>query len=210
MCNRYGYQHPYSCLIAEFSDLGPIRWDQLEPNAPRDDIRPTDKAPIIRAADGGIELVERRWGLIPWFHKGRLADFKCLNTNARAETVATLASFKGPYSRRRCLAATHYFEWAENRDNPKGRRLMWKFTVPAQPIFAFAGLWERAQTADEPIESFTLLTSVPCPDQAPYHNRQPVILERRQWAEWMDTANDLAPSLTGSPAGAIRAEPVAS
>ena len=120
-----------------------------------------------------------------------------------------MASFKGPYARRRCLVpATHYFEWTENSDNPKGRKLMWKFTVPAQPVFAFPGLWERAQTADGPIESFTLLTSAPGPDQAPYHNRQPVILERRQWAEWMDTANDMAPSFVGSPTGTIAVEPV--
>jgi putative SOS response-associated peptidase YedK len=204
MCNRYGYQHPYARLVAEFSDLGPIRWDHLEPNALRNDIRPTDKAPIIRTADGGPELVERRWGLVPWFHKGALADFRGLNTNARSETVATVASFKGPYARRRCLVpATHYFEWTENPDNPKGRKLMWKFTVPAQPVFAFPGLWERAMAADGPIESFTLLTSAPGPDQAPYHNRQPVILERGQWAEWMDPASDMAPAFVGSPAGTV-------
>ena len=63
--------------------------------------------------------------------QGPLADFKGLNTNARAETVGTVASFKGPYARRRCLVpATHYFEWTENPDNPKGRKFMWKFIVP--------------------------------------------------------------------------------
>ena len=146
MCNRYGYQHPYSALIDEFSEIGPVRWPAAaEPNAPRDQIRPTDMAPVLRLpADGeGLELVDMRWGLVPWFHKAPMKAFKGLNTNARSETVATLPSFKGPYSRRRCLVpATQYFEWTTNPADPKGRKLMWRFTVPDQPIFALAGLWD--------------------------------------------------------------------
>jgi len=203
MCNRYGYQHPYNRLVAEFSELRPVRWAGAEPNAPRDPIRPTDRAPILRPAGDGLELVELRWGLIPWFYKGPVKDFRGLNTNARAETVSTLASFKGPYARRRCLVpATHYYEWT----GEKGAKTMWRFTAPAQDIFAFPGLWERTRTADGPLESFTLLTSAPGPDQAPYHDRQPVILERAKWGEWLDVANDMAPSFTGSPAGTIAAE----
>jgi putative SOS response-associated peptidase YedK len=207
VCNRYGYQHPYSRLVAEFSDLGPVLWDRLEPNAPRDEIRPTDSAPIIRTADGGVELVERRWGMVPWFHKKSMAEWKGLNTNARSETVSTLATFKDPYARRRCLVpATHFFEWTADPGDPNGRKLMWRFTVPAQPVFAFPGLWDVARTADGPIESFTLLTSAPGPDAAPYHNRQPVILRRDQWAQWLDPANDIAAGFTGSPAGTMAVE----
>ena len=98
MCNRYGYQHPLNALPDEFSEIGPMRWDGLEPNAPLDQIRPTDRALIIRPTEGGLELAMVRWGLVPWFHKGPLKDFKGLNTNARAETVSTPPSFKGPYA----------------------------------------------------------------------------------------------------------------
>ena len=70
VCNRYGYQHPLNALPDEFSDLRPIRWDGLAPNAPLDQIRPTDRAPIIRPVDSGLELAVIRWGLAPWFHKG--------------------------------------------------------------------------------------------------------------------------------------------
>ena len=48
MCNRYGFQHPNNRLVAEFSDLGPVRWAGAEPNAPRHQIRPTNRAPILR------------------------------------------------------------------------------------------------------------------------------------------------------------------
>jgi hypothetical protein len=130
MCDRYGYQHPYNRLVDEFSDVRPVQWAGGEPNAPSDQIRPTERAPILRPVADGLELVELRWGLIPWFHKGALKDFRGgLNTNARSETVSTLASFKGPYAHRRCLVpANYYFEWT----GEKRRKTMWKFTVPAQ------------------------------------------------------------------------------
>jgi putative SOS response-associated peptidase YedK len=208
VCNRYGYLNPLARLAEEFSRLGPIRWSGLEPNAPRDQIRPTDPAPIIREGrDRALEVVELRWGLVPWFHKAPLKAFRGLNTNARAETVGATASFKGPYGRRRALVpATQYYEWTENPDAPKGRKLMWKFTVTDQPVFAMAGLWEHAQTADGPVESFALLTCPAGPDVTPYHDRQPAILRPDQWAAWMDPANDMAPRFTGSPAGTIAVE----
>lgn len=203
MCNRYGYRHPYNRLVAEFSEIGPVRWSGAEPNAPRDHIRPTNLAPVLRShAEGGLELIDLRWGLVPFFHKKPPADWKMLGTNARAETVAATGMYRGAYARRRCLApATHYFEWT----GEKGAKTMWRFHLPQQEIFAFAGLWDRAGPEREEYESFTLLTSAPGPDQAPYHNRQPVILERSQWAAWLDPANHLAPSFLGSPAGTITA-----
>ncbi len=210
MCNRYGYQHPYARLLQAFSDLGPVAWPAAaEPNAPRDQIRPTNKSPVLRrpAEGNGLELVELRWGLVPWFHKKTMKDFKGLNTNARSETVGQLASFKGPYAGKRALVpATQYFEWTEGPGGPKDKKPMWRFTVPGQDIFAFAGLWERAATADGPIESFTFLTSEPSAQQQPYHDRQPVVLRPDQWAAWMDPANDMAPSFGADTATAVNVE----
>jgi putative SOS response-associated peptidase YedK len=212
MCNRYGYNHPLQRLIDEFSTVGAIRWDRLEPNAPLDQIKPTDRAPIIRPAGGGLELAMLRWGLVPntWHGpvKAWMAQLRGNPlTNARAETVATTSTFRDAYAARRCLVpATNYFEWTTDPERPKGKKLMWRFTVPTQPVFAFPGLWDHAETADGPVDSFTLLTSAPGPDQAPYHNRQPVILQRAQWSDWLNPANDMAPSFKGSPAGTIAVE----
>ena len=50
MCNRYGYQQPLSAIPDEFSDLGPIRWDGLEPNAPLDQI----SRPIARRSSAPL------------------------------------------------------------------------------------------------------------------------------------------------------------
>lgn len=65
MCNRYGYKNPLSALQQEFSELGHVRWDGLAPNATDLlQIRPTDRAPIIRPADGELQLTMMRWGLV--------------------------------------------------------------------------------------------------------------------------------------------------
>ena len=208
MCNRYGYLAPVSRLADEFSEIRiPLVFkDGAIPNLPpRDHIRPTDSAPILRPIDpaapqAGVEIIEARGWLIPFFHKGGVKDWKPMCTNARAETVATTATFREPFKRRRCLVpATHYFEWTGAR----GAKTMWRFTMAQSEIFCFAGLWDGANTADGRIESFTIMTTAAGPDCAAYHDRQPVVLGRDQWSTWLDLGADVAPLLQAGPAGTI-------
>src|SRR5215469_7017884 len=108
MCNRYGYKDPLAALQREFSELGHVRWDGLEPNAPLDQIRPTDRAPIIRPADGELELTMMRWGLVSTAWRGSLKDWMAQLrgnplTNARSESVAVTSGFREAYAARRCL-----------------------------------------------------------------------------------------------------------
>jgi putative SOS response-associated peptidase YedK len=120
MCNRYGYLAPVSRLADAFSQTRiPLRFkDGAIPNIePREHIRPTNTAPIIRPLDrddptAGVELVDARWWLVPFFHKKTVKEWKPMCTNARSETVATTAAFREPYKRRRCLVpATHFYEF---------------------------------------------------------------------------------------------------
>lgn len=208
MCNRYGYQAPVSRLADAFSEIRiPLIFPEGRvPNIePREHIRPTNNAWIVRPLDPtapelGVELAELRWWLVPFFHKGSVKDWKPMCTNARAESVATTATFREPFRRRRCLVpATHFFEWT----GEKGAKTMWRFTRTGADLFCFAGLWDRAHTADGPIESFTILTCAPGPDAAPYHTRQPVILEPEQWGPWLDLAGDAAPLLKAGGPGLL-------
>ena len=62
MCNDYGNRIPYSAYLEAFSHLKirlftPGGAPNLEP---RDDIWPTDVAPIIRANEDGAELIQLR------------------------------------------------------------------------------------------------------------------------------------------------------
>ncbi len=211
MCNRYGYQAPVTRLVDEFSEVGlPLRFfgGALPNLEPREHIRPTNDAPILRAMDAadpaaGLELVQLRWWLIPFFHKRSIKDWKPMCTNARAETVATTPTFREPFKQRRCLVpASHYFEWT----GPVGAKLMWKFAKTGEDLFCFAGLWDRAETSDGVVESFTILTCAPGPDCAPYHTRQPVVLERQHWPTWLDLGADPSSLLQPNAGGTLSVE----
>ncbi len=67
-----------------------------------------------------------------------------------------------------------------------------------------AGLWRPAE-GDWP-ESFTLLTTAPGPDVAPYHDRQVIVLPRERWADWMDPESDPAALLVPGPPGSLEVE----
>ena len=195
MCNRYGYLAPVSRLIDEFSHtrLPLVFPDGALPNLPpRAQIRPTERAPIIRPLDAadpaaGVTLIEARWWLIPFFYKGSVKDWKPTCTNARAETIATTSTFREPFKRRRCLVpASCYYEWT----GAKGAKTMWRFTRAEADLFCFAGLWDRAHTSDGPIESYAIVTCAAGSDTAAYHDRAPVILEPDAWSHWLNLAAD--------------------
>src|SRR5437868_12158062 len=68
MCNDFGNNIPYSDHLAAFNQTGiPVKWPNAAPNLePRDDIWPTDRAPVIRRLkDGTNEFSELRWGSPP-------------------------------------------------------------------------------------------------------------------------------------------------
>jgi putative SOS response-associated peptidase YedK len=209
MCNLYGDRSDPRLVEDAFSELKiRIVWPRdAVPNwEPRDRIRPTNAARIARrvdprAPDAGVEMVEARWWLVPFFHKGPVKAWKPMCTNARSETVATTATFREPFRKRRCLVpATHYFEWT----GEPGRKTLWRFTKTGADLFCFAGLWDRAETVEGPVESFTILTCAAGPDCAPYHTRQPVILERGAWSTWLDLGADVAPLLRAGAPGSIQ------
>ena len=212
MCNRYRLAHTtIDDFARDFSQLKiPLVFPAGAPNLqPRQDIRPTNTVPVFRPVDAagpaaGVEWATMRWWLVPFFHKGKaLKDWKPMCTNARAETVATTATFKGAFSRRRCLVpADGFYEWT----GEKGAKEKWLFTRTDGQWFSFAGIWDRCETAEGPIESLAILTTPPGPDAAPYHNRQPVILERDQWSRWLDLEADVAPLLQPGPAGVLKVE----
>jgi putative SOS response-associated peptidase YedK len=98
-------------------------------------------------------MVRTRWWLVPFWHKGALKDFQLTTFNARSETVASAATFREAFKRRRCLVpASCWYEWT----GPKGSKAKWRFTPRGEPWLCFAGIWDRCVTADAgEVESFT-------------------------------------------------------
>jgi putative SOS response-associated peptidase YedK len=188
MCNDYGVDLPFSRYVEAFSEIRiPIVFPEAAPNLePRDEIWPTDRAPVVRAATGGARLDELRWGLKPARPKGPPI------VNMRGEG----RSF--PHSR--CLIpATHFYEFT-GKSSPKTR---WRFTKSGDDWFCLAGIVGKGESNGQAVEAFTMLTVPAGLDVAPIHHRQVVVLERSDWARWLDPTVPSQDLVKSSPAGVL-------
>ncbi len=82
----------------------------------------------------------------------------------------------------RCLVpATGFCEWEGSAGQKRAR---W-FSVPAQPVFAFAGIWRQSDNGGV----FAMLTCEPNALVAPIHPQaMPVILHPSDYGHWLDGA----------------------
>ena len=148
----------------------------------RFNIAPTQEAPVVRTArDGAREIAMLRWGLVPSWAKELKFGTKAIN--ARCEGIETKPSFRDAVRQRRCIVpATGFFEW----QGEAGRKQPFAITLPGQPLFAFAGLWERWKgSAGEPVETFTIVTTDANEAVARIHDRMPVILPMDAIDAWL-------------------------
>jgi putative SOS response-associated peptidase YedK len=176
--------------------------------APRYNIAPTQPVAAVRAGEAGRELVRLRWGLVPPWSR----DTKQAPINARSETAADKPMFRAALRKRRCLVpASGFYEWAALAGEKRKQPYCFRPRDERRP-FAFAGLWERWEGPDGPVESCCILTTGANELVRPVHDRMPVILPRQHWAEWLDPAlqeaGGVVPLLRPYPADAMRAYPV--
>jgi putative SOS response-associated peptidase YedK len=186
MCGRYSFTSPAEAVRRFFDLLGPISWNF----EPMPDIRPTDRAPIVRLNDEGErELVALRWWLVPRWAKE--VNQKYTMFNAAAETLSERASFREPFKSRRCLVPSDgFYEWPVI----EGKKVKHWLGLKDGGLFAMAGLWERAeQLPDGPLESFTIITTAANDLVTRYHpkGRMPVILDRSAFTAWLDPATPM-------------------
>ena len=188
MCNSYEALSNYSEYVEAFSDTQmPLLFPPpgQAPNLPElGVVRPTNIAPVIREREGASELVQLKWGFAPW--------------KPKAGPIINYRSEGRAFAQGRCLVpATAFFEYTGEK-YPKTR---WRVTVGGEPWFALAGIIRRPQ-GDWP-ESFSLLTCAPGEDIAPYHSRQPVVIEKRDFTRWLDPQADVSGLLQPSPSGSL-------
>ena len=195
MCGRY-YSRSEKQAIAKRMKAKKVF---SEPYAPNYNIAPTTFQPIVRQERDSDEreLVLARWGLVPFFAKS-LADFKGFSTfNAKAETVATSPTWRGPFKTRRCLVPVDgFYEWKALDETKKPKKQPYAITLTDGEPMAFAGLWDawkepkpKAESVHAPdtwLQSFSIITTEANEIMSSIHTRMPVILRRRDWAEWLD------------------------
>jgi putative SOS response-associated peptidase YedK len=192
MCNLYSNKVAPDAIARTFEQLAiPLRFPEGPPNLePRDQIRITDPAPIVRwnAADGTAELVQRRWS---WPGPG-------------GKPVYNFRSDGREFGAGRCLIVADGFYEFTTPTEPRAdkRKDRWRFTMPGRDWFCIAGLWRTGDSG----EAFTMLTAEPGADVAPYHNRQVAVLPHERWRAWLDGSASALDLLGPCPAGSLTVE----
>jgi putative SOS response-associated peptidase YedK len=198
MCNLYSNKVAPDAIARAFEQLGiPLRFPEGMPNIePRDEIRITDPAPILRwnSVEGAAELVQRRWS---WSGPGGKPVY-----NFRSDG----REFANSQRAGRCLiVADGFYEFTTPREPRSDKRKdRWRFTLAGRDWFAIAGLWRTTDSG----EAFTMLTTEPGPDVAPYHNRQVAVLAQERWSAWLDGGGSARDLLGPCPIGSLQVRKV--
>jgi len=105
---------------------------------------PTDPVDTVVEHDGQRDLVQMRWGLVPYWWSKPLKELRASTFKARVETVETKPFFRESLKRKRCLMPiSGYYEW---QDTPHGKQ-PWYFTArDGSPILTVAALWTNGRT----------------------------------------------------------------
>ncbi len=146
-------------------------------------VAPTQKVLVARQIDDKREGVVMRWGLIPSWAK----DKKMAQINARADSAAEKPMFRSAFKKRRCLIlADGWYEW---KTNGKQKQPFF-FRMKAEEPMLFAGLWEKWDDEEGPVETCAILTTDANELTKAVHNRMPVILAGDDALSWIEPDDD--------------------
>lgn len=192
MCNLYRLHSGPEQMQKIVDELAKqLEFPEGVPNFQPRDVAITDPAPILRAATNGnaIELVTRRWSWPDERSKKPVFNFR---------------SDGREFDNGRCLIVTNGFYEFTAPDDPKAKRKQrWLFTTPGSETLCIAGLWRKVPDIGE---AFTMLTTEPGPDVAPYHSRQVAVLTKKQWGQWLDPHASVKGLIGPLPPGTLKVE----
>jgi putative SOS response-associated peptidase YedK len=145
-----------------------------------------------------------RWGLVPSWATDPSLGSKMIN--ARSETVAVKPAFRRAFARRRCLLpADGYYEWQSvPADDGRMRKQPFFFHPRDGGILAMAGIYELwrvpGKPADDPdafLWTAAVITTQAGDELGGVHDRMPMVIERGNWASWLDPARTDPDDLRG-------------
>ena len=183
MCGRFAITLPPQAMRQLFGFIE-------QPNFPaRYNIAPTQPIPIVRATreEGGIarHFVLARWAFLPGFVK----DPKTfpLIFNARSEGLGDRASFRNALRRRRCLVpADAFYEWHRMGTGKAARSQPYLCRRVDGETMGLAALWETWTGPNgEEVDTACIVTTEANALSAAIHPRLPVVVERADWATWL-------------------------
>jgi putative SOS response-associated peptidase YedK len=186
MCNDYEQHVTYAAYKKAIRavDLSTPSAETAADLPESDDIRIGDYGPVIRAAGNSVELIQMKFGWPPPRPKaGPVFNFK---SDGRHFDKS-----------KRCLVIlSGFFEFTGTK-YPKAKH---RFSLKGSPVMGIAALWSEADNGEL---SFTMLTTEPGPDIAPYHDRQVCVLAPLEWAHWLFLTKPEADLLRPLPAGSL-------
>lgn len=217
MCGRYASSSRPEDLVEEYDveedrTRDPARSILATPQSPPAgqpdfNVAPTKAAPVVltRAPRGDVVAEPTRqlrlltWGLVPSWAKDVKVGLRM--TNARSEGLLG-KSFARAAAFRRCLVpADGWYEWqvSPTAVDTKGKPRKQPFFVhrsDGEPM-AMAGLYEfwrdRSLPEDDPdawLATYAVITTAAEPGLDRIHDRQPLVLERAGWDDWLDPARN--------------------
>ena len=221
MCGRYASSSRPEDLIEEFevdedrmglASRSILVAPQSPPAGQPDfNIAPTKQAPVVltRSVRGDVDRPPTRqlrlltWGLVPSWAKDIKVGLRMIN--ARSESLLTASSFVRAATSRRCLVpADGWYEWqaSPTARDAKGKPRRQPFFVRRSDgaRLAMAGLYEfwrdGSLAEDDPdawLTTYAIITTAAEPGLDRIHDRQPLVLERQGWDDWLDpTQTDLS------------------
>ena len=175
MCGRFCLETPadqLSSRLKPWLDQDDVGW--LSHYAPRSLIRPQEPVLVLRQEHGRPRLAHVLWGLLPGWVKDPSQGPRPFN--ARAETLADKASFRGPWRHHRCLLpCSGYLEKGHKIQRQDGQ------------LFWLGGIWDRWIGSDgSEVESCCVITTEPNDLVQPLHNRMPVIIPDGLEEAWLE------------------------
>ena len=181
MCGRYLF-YDHQELSERLTNVS-LDTHFLEQFRPTWNAAPSQTLPVLVADDDRVEVRGMHWGLIPkWTKPGQRP--KVTPINARSETLAEKPMFRSLISSRRCIVPSNgFYEWKR-----VGSHKQPYLIEPADGnLMLFAGLFDVAPgEGDEPIQSFTIITTRSNDAMADLHDRMPVILDSEGVDDWLD------------------------
>ena len=167
----------------------PLTFPEGIPNLSPRDIAITDPAPIVRASAGAFDLVVRRWS---WPGPG-------------GKPVYNFRSDGREFPAGRCLIlADGFYEFTAPADPKQKRKDRWLFSAAGGAMLGIAGLVRDAPGIGE---AFTMLTTEPGADVAPFHSRQVAVVPEESWRAWLDPAIPARDLLQPLPPGTLSVSP---
>ncbi len=168
-------------------------------------VAPSRSVPVVVQRDPDRRVLEEmRWGLVPSWAEDPTVGNRMIN--ARAEGLATKASYKGPFRRRRCIVpADAFYEWRAVAGRKRKQPVLLR-ARDGEPL-AFAGLWDTWRDRDDPgspwLATCVIITTEANETVRPIHDRMPALLAPDAWDRWLDPGitdpAEVAPLLVPAP-----------